>query len=182
MSTRRLPCVVQVFAKRRHTSGTAALAAVLLFSCGWFGASAEPVEFPLLPALKSERAVNGLLLEVARNGDGLVVVGEQGHILFSDDGGQSWAQADVPISLAITSVAFADDGSAWATAHDGFLLQSTDSGTTWNIKLSGSDVAGLSVGAIEAQITSLQEKLETASDDTVEDLEWALDEATFALD
>lgn len=182
MSTRRLRCVVLVFARQRQASGTAALAAVLLFSISWLSASAEPVEFPLLPALKSERAVDGLLLEVARNGDRLVVTGEQGHILFSDDGGQSWAQAEVPISLAVTSVAFAGDGTAWATAHDGFLLQSTDGGASWTVGLSGSDVAGLSVGAIEAQIASLEEELETASDDIVEDLEWALDEATFALD
>lgn len=182
MSTRRLHCVVRVFARHRHTTGTAALAAVLLFSCGWLGASAEPVDFPLLPALKSERAINGLLLEVARNDERVLVAGEQGHILWSDDGGTNWTQADVPVSLAITSVTFSGNGNAWATAHDGFLLQSTDNGATWTVKLSGNDVAGLSVGAMEAQVAELQAALEVASDDSYEDLEWALDEAAFALD
>jgi photosystem II stability/assembly factor-like uncharacterized protein len=156
--------------------------AVLFLVCGWLGASAEPVDFPLLPTLKSDRALEGLLLGVARNGDRLLVGGEKGHILFSDDGGQSWTQADVPLSLAITSVAFADDGGAWATAHDGYLLHSADNGATWTVRLSGPDVAGLSVSSIETQIARLQAAVEEATDDTREDLEWGLDEAMFALD
>ena len=173
---------MQASASSNTTAWTAARAAVLLAGFFWLGASAEPVDFPLLPAIESERAIDGLLLEVARNGDRIVVVGEQGHILFSDDGGEAWTQADVPISLAITSVAFAGDGSAWATAHDGFLLQSTDNGATWNVKLSGNDVASLSVGAMETQVEELQAALDAASDDDYEDLEWALDEASFALE
>ena len=136
----------------------------------------------MLPALKSERAVDGLLLEVARNDDRIVVVGEQGHALWSDDNGQNWTQADVPVSLALTSVTFAGGGNAWATAHDGYLLQSGDGGETWTVKLSGSDVARLSVGAIEKQIATLQAELEAATEDTSEDLRWALDEATFAME
>jgi photosystem II stability/assembly factor-like uncharacterized protein len=164
------------------TRTAVARAAVLFFSFGWLGASAEPVEFSLLPALESERSVRGLILEAARLGDRLIVVGEQGHALWSDDNGQSWAQAEVPVSLALTSVTFAGDGTAWATAHDGYLLHSDDKGETWSVKLSGSDVASLSVGAIEAQVAALEAELEAAADDTFDDIQWALDEATFALD
>ena len=53
----------------------------LLF-CG-VTAGAEPVDFPLLPALPSERADEGLLLEVAREGERMIVVGELGRILYS---------------------------------------------------------------------------------------------------
>ena len=137
-------------------------------------ASAEPVDFRLLPALESERAVNGLLLEVARDGDRLLVVGERGRILWSDDGGQSWTQASVPVSLAITSVTFAGGGDAWATAHDGYLLHSDDRGATWSIALSGSDVAALSVGAIEKQVEALRAAIEDAPPDAREEAEWAL--------
>jgi len=145
-------------------------------------ASAEPIDFRLLPALESERAVNGLLLEVARDGDRLLVVGERGRILWSDDGGQSWTQASVPVSLAITSVTFAGGGDAWATAHDGYLLHSDDRGATWGIALSGSDVAALSVGAIEKQVEALRAAIEDAPPDAREEAEWALDEALFALE
>ena len=174
---------MQVYASQGQASRTAAhVAAVLFFLCCWPVANAEPVDFPLLPALQSDRAIDGLLLEVARNGDRLVVVGEQGHALWSDDNGQSWTQARVPVSLVLTSVAFSGDGSAWATAHDGYLLHSGDNGETWTVSLSGSDVAKLSVGAIEEQIERLEAELETATDDAAGDLRWALDEALFALD
>ena len=174
---------MRVFASSRHITRTAvAHAAVLLFSCGWLGANAEPVEFSLLPALESERSVSGLMLEAARHGDRIVTVGEQGHALWSDDNGQSWAQAQVPVSLALTSVAFSGDGVAWATAHDGYLLRSDDKGETWTVKLSGSDVARLSVGAIESQVQALEAELEEAGDETFEDIQWALDEASFALE
>jgi len=164
------------------TGTAAARAAVLLVLFGWLGANAEPVEFSLLPAVQSDRAIKGLLLEAARHGDRLLVVGEEGQALWSDDNGQSWSQAEVPVSLALTSVTFAGNGDAWATAHDGYLLHSVDNGETWTVRLSGSDVAALSVGSIEAQVAELEAALEEAADDTFEDVQWALDEATFALD
>lgn len=167
---------------RRHVTRTAAHAAVLTFLLGWLGASAEPIDFPLLPAIESGRAIDGLLLEVDRRGDRLIVAGEQGHILWSDDNGQRWTQAEVPVSMAITSVVFAGNGRAFATAHDGYLLQSTNDGATWTVKLTGSDVAGLSVGPIELKVEALRASLESATPDTREDIEWALDEALFALD
>jgi photosystem II stability/assembly factor-like uncharacterized protein len=166
-----------------HQHRTATLpVAVLALLLPVFTASAEPVDFRLLPALPSERAINGLLLEVARDGDRLLVAGEQGRILWSDDGGQNWMQASVPVSLAITSITFAGDGSAWATAHDGYLLHSEDGGATWRVALSGTDVAALSVGAIEKQVETLRTALADASPETREDTEWALDEALFALE
>lgn len=175
---------MQAFGSRRHTTRTAAAprAAVLFLLFGWLGVHAEPVDFPLLPAIESDRATKGLLLEAARDDGRVIVVGEQGHILFSDDEGQSWTQASVPVSLAITSVTFAGNGSVWAAAHDGYLLHSADRGETWSVKLSGSDVARLTVSAIETQVEALQAELEAASDDTAEDVAWALDEAMFALD
>ena len=184
MSTRPLHSVGPVYASPALARGTAAwCAAVLLSLLGWQAAShASSTEYALLPALKTDLALQRLLLDVAHNGERLLVVGEYGHILFSDDDGQNWIHADVPISLAITSVAFAGGDQAWATAHDGYLLQSTDNGATWQVKLSGSDVARLSVGAIEQRVAALQAAVDTATPDTREELEWVLDDAMFALE
>lgn len=183
MTTRRRLCVVQVYASCRHVAKGAARAAVLACAIVWLGAShASTVEFPLLPALKSDLAIESLLLDIAQEGNRLLVGGEQGNILWSDDNGQSWTQADVPVSLAITSVTFASPGEAWATAHDGHLLHSADSGATWEIALSGSDVAELSVGALQAQIEVLRSAVENATPDSLEDAEWALDDSLFALE
>jgi photosystem II stability/assembly factor-like uncharacterized protein len=174
---------VPVSGSRKQLRRTAARrVAVLALLLPAFTASAEPVDFRLLPALTSERAINGLLLEVARDGDRLLVAGEQGRILWSDDNGQNWTQASVPVSLAITSVTFAGNGDAWATAHDGYLLRSEDRGATWSIALSGSDVAALSVGAIEKQVEALRTALADAVPDLQEEAGWALDEALFALE
>ena len=156
-------------------------AAVLLGALGWLAVS-QAVEFPLLPALKSDLASDSLLLDAARKGTRLLVGGEQGNILYSDDNGTSWIQADVPVSLAITSVAFAGDGHAWATAHDGYLLHSGDNGSSWEAKLTGSDVAALTVSSVEAKVESLRAVLDQATPETREDAEWALDDALFALE
>ena len=177
------------FAAARYGSkfapvSTAAIsAAVLVGALGWLGKSyGGSPEFSLLPVLKSDLVEESLLLDVAQSGDRLLVVGEQGHILYSDDDGQTWTQADVPVSLTITSVTFAGPNQAWATAHDGYLLNSADNGATWQVKLSGSDVARLSVGALEERIESQRAAVEEATPETREDLEWALDDTLFALE
>ena len=173
-----------MFASRRQAPRTvASYAAVLLCVFGGFATSAiGETDYALLPALKTDLALEGLLLDIAHDGERLVVVGEAGHILFSDDNGLSWVHADVPVSLAITAVAFAGPEQVWATAHHGYLLRSTDSGTSWQVKLTGSDVARLSVGAIERRVAELQVMVDKAPPDAREELEWVLDDAMFALD
>lgn len=173
-----------MFASRRQASRTvASYAAVLLCVFGGFATSAiGETDYALLPALKTDLALEGLLLDIAHDGERLVVVGEAGHILFSDDNGLSWVHADVPVSLAITAVAFAGPEQVWATAHHGYLLRSTDSGTSWQVKLTGSDVARLSVGAIERRVAELQVMVDNAQPDAREELQWVLDDAMFALD
>ena len=142
----------------------------------------EATSFATLPAIQTESAQTSLLLDAATSGERILIAGEQGHILYSDDQGSSWTHADVPVSLAITAVAFASPGKAWAAAHDGFLLQSTDNGASWQVKLTGIDVARLSVRAAEEQVKLLEAALQQATPETREDLEWALDDATFAVD
>lgn len=160
-------------------------AVVLVMATAWLGMShAWSTEFAMLPSLKTELAQEGLLLDIARSADDrLLVGGELGRILYSDDDGQTWTQADVPVSLTITSVAFAGgQGEAWATAHDGFLLHSQDAGATWQVKLSGADVAKLSVVAIEERIEAQRAEIDAAAPEDREDLEWALDDSLFALE
>lgn len=184
MSTRPPHSAGPVYARLAQARRTVAwCAAVLVSIFGWQPTSyASSTEYALLPALKTDLALQGLLLDVAHDGKRLLAAGEQGHILFSDDDGRSWVHADVPVSLAITSVAFAGPNRAWATAHDGYLLHSTDNGATWQVKFSGSDVARLSVGAIEERVAKLEAAVTAATPDAREELEWILDDALLALD
>ncbi len=58
-------------------------------------ASNDPLE---VPAFASAKAARSMLLGVAQAGPRLVAVGERGIIVYSDDQGQSWTQASVPVS------------------------------------------------------------------------------------
>lgn len=85
-------------------------------------------------------AARSLLLDGARAGDRLVVVGERGHILLSDDNGATWRQADVPTRATLTAVAFATPEQGWAVGHDAVILESVDAGDTWSIRFMDIDL------------------------------------------
>lgn len=88
-------------------------------------------------AVRSPHASRALLVGAARAGDTLVVAGERGHILYSDDGGAQWNQAEVPVSVTLTSLCFADAHTGWAVGHRGVVLKSTDGGRRWTRQLDG---------------------------------------------
>lgn len=138
--------------------------------------------FHMLPALQTDAASTYLILDTVTDGQRILIAGEQGHILYSDDSGTTWAHAQVPISLAITAVIFSGRDTAWAAAHDGVLLRSTDHGQSWQTNLTGIDVARMSADAAAARVEQLQLEMEQADPASIEDLEWALDDARFAFE
>lgn len=84
-----------------------------------------------LYSIESAKSSRSLLLDVAHAGARLVVVGERGHILYSDNQGKSWTQAKVPTRQLLTAVNFVDDQHGWAVGHDAQILASSDGGATW---------------------------------------------------
>jgi photosystem II stability/assembly factor-like uncharacterized protein len=77
-------------------------------------------------------APHSLLLDLATAGDRLVAVGERGHILWSDDQGRTWRQAEsVPTQALLTGVCFADARRGVAVGHDEVILTTQDGGYTW---------------------------------------------------
>jgi photosystem II stability/assembly factor-like uncharacterized protein len=84
-----------------------------------------------LYSIESAKSARGLLLDIAHAGARLVVVGDRGHILYSDDQGKTWVQAKVPSRQLLTAVYFVDDKHGWAVGHDAQILASSDGGTTW---------------------------------------------------
>lgn len=70
-------------------------------------------------------------LSVARAGSRLVCAGERGFIALSDDHGVSWRQVKVPVSTALTRVAFVDAKAGWAVGHAGAVLKTSDGGEHW---------------------------------------------------
>ncbi len=76
-------------------------------------------------------AVKSLLLDISQSGDHLLVVGERGHILWSDDRGLSWSQAKVPTRNTLTAVHLHDTQRGWSVGHDGVVLRTQDGGRNW---------------------------------------------------
>ncbi len=72
-----------------------------------------------------------LLLDGARAGDRLIVVGERGHILLSDDEADSWRQADTPTDALLTAIHMHDHHVGWAVGHDAVILRTSTGGETW---------------------------------------------------
>jgi photosystem II stability/assembly factor-like uncharacterized protein len=120
-----------------------------------------------LPAEPAPLALKSLLLDIAQAGSRIVVVGERGHVLISDNRGQMWAQAaSVPTQELLTAVCFSDEKHGVAVGHDEIALVTSDAGNSWqrthyapearqpllDVLCNGSDV--IAVGAYGAYFTS----------------------------
>ncbi len=74
------------------------------------------------------------LMAAVRTGSRLVVVGDFGTVLLSDDEGASWRQAtEVPTRVTLTAVQFVDAKRGWIVAHGGIVLATEDGGEHWRI-------------------------------------------------
>jgi photosystem II stability/assembly factor-like uncharacterized protein len=94
----------------------------------------DVLDTPAQPsALASRALINGL----ARAGERVVAVGQRGHVLWSDDHGQRWQQAAVPVTSDLVAVTFPTPSHGWAVGHDGVVLASSDQGRTWQRQLDG---------------------------------------------
>ena len=87
---------------------------------------------PIMPL-----APQALLLDITTAGERLVVAGEQGIVLYSDDQGGSWQQAKVPTTQMLTGIDFADELLGWAVGHDGLILVSEDGARSWRVQRDG---------------------------------------------
>jgi photosystem II stability/assembly factor-like uncharacterized protein len=118
------------------------LAAMLAALCAWpaVGAGTDVLE---RPAASGVHMSSRVLLAVTRVGQRLVAVGERGIVLFSDDSGISWKQAQVPVSVSLTDVHFVNGRMGWAVGHSGVVLHSADAGVTWIKQFDGRQAAAL---------------------------------------
>lgn len=95
------------------------------------------------PAATGALASRGLLNGLASAGNRIVAVGERGLILYSDDAGSSWKQAQVPVASDLLAVQFPSAGKGWAVGHDGVVLHSDNAGETWTRQFDGRQVGPL---------------------------------------
>lgn len=72
-----------------------------------------------------------VLLDVDAD-DFVVIVGERGHVLISQDG-QSFEQKKVPSQSTLTATTINGDH-IWAVGHDAVILHSPDRGESWEVQ------------------------------------------------
>lgn len=139
-------------AAERTAVGTSRRAFTVAGLASLAGAGAHAAAPPRAPA--TERAALAVrhptqcvLLAVARAGRRLVAAGERGVAVWSDDGGRSWTQAEVPVSVTLTALAFADERLGWASGHMGVVLRTEDGGKRWQRVLEGRQAGELVLAA-----------------------------------
>ncbi|WP_417223079.1 WD40/YVTN/BNR-like repeat-containing protein [Amphritea sp.] len=103
--------------------------------------AAETTDALVRPAVTTTLGPRAFMLGAANAGERLVVAGERGIILLSDDNGHSWKQAPVPVSVTLTTVRFADPLNGFAIGHGGTVLTTRDGGESWTVRLDGNAAA-----------------------------------------
>lgn len=161
------------------TLGAACLGVSMAMSAPSVFAIADVIETPARP---TDLAPERLLTDADRAGDRIVAAGERGHIIYSDNGGESWTQGEVPVSVTLTGVDFGTETHGWAVGHSGVVLHSADAGQTWELQLTGIKASELAIATLREQIAAMEEQIAQAPEDEVPDLEWALEDLEFALE
>ncbi|GAB2597631.1 YCF48-related protein [Ramlibacter solisilvae] len=117
------------------------------------------------PAVRVARPTQAVLQAVVRAGNSkrLVAAGERGLVIYSDDAGQSWTQARVPVGCTLTALRFADARRGWAVGNMGVVLQTEDGGANWSKRLDGHTAAALALQAARAQLESSKEGSDAAA-------------------
>jgi photosystem II stability/assembly factor-like uncharacterized protein len=119
-------------------------------------ARAGVAQYPQLsePALPVQNLTRAYFVTGAAAGARVLAGGQQGLIIYSDDAGQSWHQAQVPVSATITDIAFATPQIGWATGALGVILKTTDGGKSWAKQLDGLDEIALMNTATQAYVAA----------------------------
>lgn len=135
-----------------------------------------------VPALQSEKAAHALLLGVAAAGSRLVAVGERGIVITSDDQGQTWRQAEVPVSVSLTAAHFVSPSLGWAVGHDGVVLKTENGGQVWSKLLDGNQANILVLADLKARVAELKRAVAEAAGDDVDRLQVELEAIQFRLE
>ena len=134
-----------------------------------------------LSADRSAFALQSTQLDIERAGERLVAVGDYGNILYSDDNGASWRQAEVPVQVMLTAVDFVDAEYGWTVGHDAVILHTQDGGETWTRQLDGRQTGELLLAGATAWEADVRARMDTADDDDGEELSLELDAAQMAV-
>lgn len=122
----------------RPLSSARTLSLVLISTLLAFAGGAGAID-AIRPAAKMPLAAKAVFLGLSLAGERIVAAGERGIVIYSDDGGKNWTQADVPVDRTLTSVHFVDARRGWAVGHHEIILRSENAGASWTIEHADAD-------------------------------------------
>ncbi len=76
---------------------------------------------------------------------------EEGFVVKSTDGGQSWFRDSLTFAERINAVSFINDMEGWAVGRDGYMVKTTNGGLNWTSMNSGTTERLYSVFFVDAQ-------------------------------
>lgn len=147
--------------------------------------SGEKIDYSMLPAVSMSKATTAVLLDITRTSSRLIASGEFGIIIYSDDNGQNWQQAKVPVSVTITSIFFLNDQLGWATGHQGVVLHTKDAGESWQIQLTGVEATQIIIDTAEKYKALWEQNLATKNlpeGMTEDDFSLQIDDIAFLIE
>lgn len=65
------------------------------------------------------------------------MIGEEGLILHTTDGGDTWMPQNSNCRYWLEAVAFVDAKNGWAVGEAGCIIRTRDGGATWQVQESG---------------------------------------------
>ncbi len=165
-----------------HNPGFLGFILVALISCSGI-AAASGIDYLETTSYHSDKATQGLLLDIVNTGKHLVAVGERGNILYSSDLGKSWHQAHVPVYVTLTAVFFISPDRGWAVGHEGVILYSNDAGKSWGKQLDGYEINKQTLKLARQRVQQQLQKLDELTDEAQrEEITYQLEEASYALE
>ena len=86
-------------------------------------------------AAKSNLAKDTLITSMEKVGDRIYAVGVHGIIIYTDDDGENWIQAEsVPYQNTLTDISCVTIDLCWAVGHDATIMHSSDRGVNWIVQ------------------------------------------------
>ena len=82
-------------------------------------------------SIKSDKVTSTLLLDIANTEQGLVSAGWRGHVIVSNDSGETWEQKSIDTRFTLTAMDFPTAKKGWIVGHNSLILHSDDGGNTW---------------------------------------------------
>ena len=61
--------------------------------------------------------------------------GENGQLMYSEDGGRNWNESNTTINFSINDIQFLDENEGYAVGEEGKIIKSIDGGVNWELDI-----------------------------------------------